>query len=238
MVQGQASMFAIAITRTLRQLGDPVFLKVLAGGLVLAVISLLLAAWGAGALTDAYFHSPHEWLDILLQIAAGLAVLWLGFFVFAPLSAIFIGIFSDAVVDAVERRYYPARQSKALGFVTASWIGVRLGLVVIAANLLALPIFIVALVIPGLPFLLFWLLNAYLLSWGLYDLVAPRHLSAAEAKRHRRAIRGPLFITGIMVAMLFSIPIVNLVAPIFGAAMMVHVFHATYFKSRPHAQVP
>lgn len=229
-------MFAIAITRTLRQLTDPVFLKVLAGGIVLAVISLLLAAWGAGALTDAYFQSPHQWLDLLLQIAAGLAVLWLGFFVFAPLSAVFIGIFSDAVVDAVERRYYPARQSKPLGFATATWLGIRLGLIVIVANLLALPVFIVALVIPGLPFLLFWLLNAYLLSWGLYELVAPRHLAPAEVKRHRRAIRVPLFVTGVMVAMLFSIPIVNLVAPIFGAAMMVHVFHATYFKSRSHGQ--
>lgn len=229
-------MFAIAITRTLRQLTDPVFLKVLAGGIVLAVISLLLAAWGAGALTDAYFHSPHQWLDLLLQIAAGLAVLWLGFFVFAPLSAVFIGIFSDAVVDAVERRYYPGRQSKPLGFATASWLGIRLGLIVIVANLLALPVFIVALVIPGLPFLLFWLLNAYLLSWGLYDLVAPRHLAPADVTRHRRAIRVPLFVTGVMVAMLFSIPIVNLVAPIFGAAMMVHVFHATYFKSRSHGQ--
>lgn len=231
-------MFAIAVTRTLRQLTDPVFLKVLAGGIVLAVISLLLAAWGAGALTDAYFHSRREWLDLLLQIAAGLAVLWFGFLVFAPLSAVFVGIFSDAVVDAVERRYYPARQSTPLGFVTASWLGIRLGLIVIIANILALPVFILALVIPGLPFLLFWFLNAYLLSWGLYDLVAPRHLAPAEVTRHRRAIRGPLFVTGIMVAMLFSIPIVNLVAPIFGTAMMVHVFHATYFKSRFHDQAP
>lgn len=230
-------MFAIALTRTLRQLTDPVFLKVLAGGVVLAVISLLLAAWGAGAATNAWFHSSHDWLELLLQIAAGLAVLWLGFLVFAPLSAIFIGIFSDAIVDAVERRYYPTRQSKPLGLATATGLGIRLGLIVIAANIAALPIFILALVVPGLPFLLFWLLNAYLLSWGLYDLVAPRHLPAAESKRHRRAIRGQLFITGIMVAVLFTVPIVNLVAPIFGTAMMVHVFHATYYKSRSHGQV-
>ncbi|HEY8351050.1 MAG TPA: EI24 domain-containing protein [Sphingomonadales bacterium] len=230
-------MFTTAVTRTISQLTDPIFLKVLAGGVVLAIVSLLAAAWGAGALTDAWFHSSHQWLDILLQIAAGLAVLWLGFFIFAPLSAVFVGLFSDAVVDAVERRHYPARQSKPLGIVTASWLGIRLGLIVIVANLLALPVFVIALVIPGLPFLLFWLLNAYLLSWGLYDLVAPRHLPPAEVTRHRRAIRGPLFVTGIMVAALFSIPFVNLVAPIFGAAMMVHIFHATYYKSESHGAV-
>lgn len=228
-------MFATAISRTLSQLTDPVFLKVLAGGVVLAVLSLFAAAWGAGALADSYLHSDRAWLDVLLQIAAGLAVLWLGFLSFAPLSAVFIGVFIDPVVDAVESRWYPDRKSRPLGYFTALWLGTRLGLLVIVANILALPVFILALVIPGLPFLLFWLLNAYLLSWGLYDLVAPRHFAPDEMKRHRRAIRGPLMLTGIMVAFLFSIPFVNLAAPILGAAMMVHIFHATRERGVRHA---
>lgn len=227
-------MFATAISRTLSQLGDSVFLKVLAGGMLLAVLSLFAAGWGAGALADSYLHSDRAWLDMLFQIAAGLAVLWLGFLFFAPLSAVFVGIFIDPVVDAVESRWYPDRRSRPLGFLTALWLGVRLGLIVIVANILALPVFILALVVPGLPFLLFWLLNAYLLSWGLYDLVAPRHLDPAEVKRHRRAIRGTLMLTGIMVAFLFSIPFVNLVAPIFGASVMVHIFHATRERGVPH----
>lgn len=224
-------MFATALVRTFRQLGEPVFLKVLAGGLVLAVVSWALSVWAAGAFVDTLYQSDRAWVNMLVKVAAGLLALWLGFLVFVPLSALFIGLFLDPVVDAVEARFYPDRRAgPPLGVWASLGLGLRLGLVMIVVNALALPLYLLVLWVPGLPVLLFWVLNAYLLGWGFYDLVAPRHLSAAAARGRRRAMRPQLFVAGLLVTLLFTVPLVNLAAPIIGAALMVHIFHGNLME--------
>jgi uncharacterized protein involved in cysteine biosynthesis len=43
-----------------------------------------------------------------------------------------------------------------------------------------------------------------------------------EAKAMRRANRGAVFLAGMPIALLVSIPVVNLATPLFATAMMVH----------------
>jgi uncharacterized protein involved in cysteine biosynthesis len=51
-----------------------------------------------------------------------------------------------------------------------------------------------------------------------------RHHPVAEAKRLRKEHHGTVMIAGLFVAAFVSIPIVNLATPLFGTAMMVHVY--------------
>ena len=51
-------------------------------------------------------------------------------------------------------------------------------------------------------------------------------LDLAEAKALRKARRGPLFLTGVLIALLLTVPVVNLLAPIIATAAMVHLFES------------
>jgi CysZ protein len=66
-------------------------------------------------------------------------------------------------------------------------------------------------------------LNGYLLSREYFELVAVRHFGPKEIKAIRLENRRTLFFTGVIIAFLLSIPILNLLAPIVATAAMVHV---------------
>jgi uncharacterized protein involved in cysteine biosynthesis len=54
--------------------------------------------------------------------------------------------------------------------------------------------------------------------------VALRRQTPSDAKRARRRFRGRLFLAGILIAVMMTIPLVNLFAPIVATGFMVHVF--------------
>ena len=57
-------------------------------------------------------------------------------------------------------------------------------------------------------------------------MVALRRLDAAAARSLRSRFAGHIFVGGVVVAGLFALPLVNLVAPVIATAFMVHVFEA------------
>src|SRR5260370_19728870 len=90
-------------------------------------------------------------------------------------------------------------------------------------NLLALPLY---LIFPGINLFLFLALNGYLLGRGYFEVIALRRLDAAAAKAVRTRFAGRVFLGGVVIAGLFALPLVNLVAPVIATAFMVHVFEA------------
>ena len=92
----------------------------------------------------------------------------------------------------------------------------------IAVNVVAL--FFYALAGPFVP-LLFWALNGLLLGREYFTLTALRHLSPADAKRLYRANRATVWVAGTLMAAPLSIPLLNLLVPIFGVATFTHIFH-------------
>jgi CysZ protein len=91
--------------------------------------------------------------------------------------------------------------------------------VMVLLNLLVLPLYLV----PVVNVVAFYGINGYLLSREYFDLVALRRLDARAAQRLRQAQRGRLFVAGLLIAGLLTIPLVNLLAPLIAAAFMVHV---------------
>lgn len=212
-----------ALERTLRQAADPAFLRVLSLGLLLSLAALAAAGALAGWLVGQQEVADGAW-STLLQWAAGLAVVWLGFLFFVPLSAVVIGVFLDPIVDAVEARFYPQnRAGPPLGLVRAGWLGLRLGGIVLAANIVVIPLYILTIWIPFFAMVLFYGLNAYLLGWGFYDLVATRHFDKVGYRRVRKAMRGEQFLFGVLVTTLYFVPVLNLALPVLATAMMVHL---------------
>jgi len=70
---------------------------------------------------------------------------------------------------------------------------------------------------------LFYALNGWLTARLYYEQVALRRRSPAEVKAWRKANTGVLWLTGIFIVFLGTIPILNLIVPVLGVAAMVHV---------------
>jgi uncharacterized protein involved in cysteine biosynthesis len=133
----------------------------------------------------------------------------------------------DEVAEAVEARYYPgqppARRQPVAALV---WTGVRFAAVAILLNLLLVPIYLILLVFPPLYLVVFYVVNGYLLGREYFELVAYRRLEERTADAMRRAFRGRLTLAGVVMALMLTIPVFNLVAPIAATAFALHLFEA------------
>jgi uncharacterized protein involved in cysteine biosynthesis len=79
-----------------------------------------------------------------------------------------------------------------------------------------------------LPFLalpIFFGLNGYLLGREYFQIAAMRRIGRENAKELRRKHSGKIWLAGCLMALPLSIPLVNLVIPILGAATFTHLFH-------------
>jgi CysZ protein len=98
-------------------------------------------------------------------------------------------------------------------------------------DLLLLPADVVA--VPGLGELATVLANGWLLGREYFERVALRHLSRTAADALRRRHSGGVFSAGVIISVLTIVPIANLIAPLFGAAFMVHMFKRYWHEERP-----
>jgi uncharacterized protein involved in cysteine biosynthesis len=135
-------------------------------------------------------------------------------------SSLVASLFVDDVADEVERTYYAHEPpGSAVALPRAMLEGAKTAGLAVIVYLVALPF----LFLGGLGALIFFLAAAFLLSREYFELAAMRFRSPAEAKAMRRAYRGTVFAAGLPIALLVSIPIVNLATPLFGMALMVHM---------------
>ena len=81
-------------------------------------------------------------------------------------------------------------------------------------NLVMLPFYIVAIFVAGLGAVVFYAINGWLTARMYYELVALRRRSPADVKAWRKANPGILWLTGIAIVFLGTIPVLNLMVPV------------------------
>lgn len=206
----------------LRQCADPAFRRPLLKGLLGAVLAFAaligLADWGVSALVGG-----EGWLATLAGLLGGLLVLVSALWLFVPLLLALTGLFLDEVAEAVETRFYPqlppARGAGLPAQIRASLV---LALQVLVISLLLMP---VALALPLLGMVAFWVLAAISLGDGLFEGVAQRRMGVAESRALRRRRRLEVWGLGALLAVLASIPVANLLVPVLGTAAITHLLH-------------
>ena len=212
---------------TLGQLADPVF-----RGVVTKSVILTLCLF-AGLTLIFYMARPDvtyfEWelLNSALEVGGFLLFFAILVLTFSMMATLIGGVFLDEVAGAVERRHYqndPPGQSAEFSKTFA--ISVRFVGVTILLNILALPFYLIALFIPPLFVCIFYGLNGYLLSREYFELVSLRHQDANAARQLRKNNGIRVFVAGVVIAFLITVPIVNLFVPILATAFMLHVFKA------------
>lgn len=214
-----------AFARAFLQLKDARFRKVLinAVGLTLAAMVLAGAIGFAGLENLPTTGMPA--VDTGLAILSGLGLLGALILIFPGVALAFVGLFLDDVVEAVEQRFYPGdRPGRALSFWQGMGYAIRFAAITIGLNLLVLPLYLILLFAFPLNLALYYALNGYLFGREYFELVALRHLTPMEAQMLRRRYHTRLFLFGVFVAFLFTIPVVNLITPLVATAAAVHIF--------------
>lgn len=212
-------------SRTFAQLTDPTFRKVLVLSLISAVLVSALVLVAAGwLLTDLHLFS-WGWVNDIIAAAGVIGTAYVGWLLFPGVAIAIESLFLERIVAAVERRHYPdAPPPRDQGVGEQVWAALRLGLVVLAANLILLPVYLLLLFVPPLNLFVYWLVNGVLIGREYFELVAMRRVPPAEANALRKRYRYVVLATGVASALLFSIPIVNLLAPLVATGAMVHLF--------------
>lgn len=168
------------------------------------------------------------WIDLIIEwVARAFAVIVLVPLVF-PVASLVVGIFLENIAAKVEAADYPADPPGAdQPFFQSIWIALRFTVTLILVNLLVLPFYLVPILNLGL----FWLVNGYLLGREFFELVTLRHLAPGPVRQMRRKNRLRILAAGIIIALFTTVPVVNLLAPVFATIFMVHVYkrstHAT-----------
>lgn len=218
--------------RSVGQMGDPRFRRVILLGIVLAFV-LLVAAYAAtlGLIQwlvgeEAIFPLIGEvrWLDDLLSWSSLLVMTIMSVFLMVPVASAITSMFLEDVARAVEERHYPhIPPAKGTRFYeglrdTINFLGVLIG-----ANLLA---FFLYAMMPPLSVFIFWGLNGFLLGREYFMLAAIRRIGRSAARDLRKANAGTIWLAGILMTVPLSVPFVNLLIPVLGAATFTHLFHA------------
>ncbi|MGN6517611.1 MAG: EI24 domain-containing protein, partial [Rhizomicrobium sp.] len=75
--------------------------------------------------------------------------------------------------------------------------------------------------------------DGWLLGREYFELAALRHVSRGATQSIRKRHGFTIFGAGLLIALLSAIPVINFVAPLFGAGLMVHVFKRIQHEERP-----
>ncbi|NDV86283.1 sulfate transporter family protein [Aurantimonas aggregata] len=196
----------------------------------LAAVVLIALWFGVGwlfewlalpLLTDLVPDAP--WVDqagTVAGFAAGLALALLLAFLIGPVSAVIASLFLDDVAEVVERESYPeAPQGEAMAILPGLVLSVKFFGVVILGNLLAFAL----LLVPGINIAAFFVVNGYLLGREYFEFAALRYRPEAEAKALRGRYGTTVFFAGLVIAGFLAVPLLNLLTPLFAAALMVHL---------------
>jgi CysZ protein len=187
-------------------------------GFTLALLAALIVAveW-----SFTHFVAWPDWIETAIQWLGGLALVAASIFLIPPVTSLIAGLYLDDIAGQVERSAFPSDPpGRELPTAKSIWLAIKFFTVVLAVNLLALFL----LLIPGVNLVAFYVGNGYLLGREYFELAAMRHVSAAEAKRLRKSNRLTVLLCGLLIAGLASVPILNLVTPLFATGFMVRMY--------------
>lgn len=225
-------MIALSINRSWQQLLHPKFRSVFLTAIAAATATLVLLTFVMNAYWPNSFEFGWDWLDEFgdsIASAGFWAVVFAGSYLLFPgIVTMVMGIMADQIATAVEDEYYPNRRGTRkvpVGDVIIS--AAKLTLMMLLINLLAVfPYLLLLIFTAGTGTLaLFIAINGYLLGREYFEMVAIRHASPRTVHELRVTHGSKVFLVGALMAAMFLVPILNILAPILGAAIMTHMVH-------------
>ncbi|MET0258973.1 MAG: sulfate transporter family protein [Methylobacterium sp.] len=218
-------MLIKAAAAALRQVFSPPMRAILLKSLGLT-LGLLVVVWFALTRLIQWFQASHHIaadypiLDTIAFFLAGAGLFVALAYIMPAVSILVAGFFLDDAAAIVERTDFPNDPpGRPLPWGQALLYALRFAGLALAVNLVAL----ILIFVPGVNLVAFFGANTYLLSREYFEAAASRFRPLAEAQDMRRHFNLTTLSGGAMLAGLMVVPIVNLIVPLFGIALMVHL---------------
>ena len=227
-----------AFAKAVGQMGDARFLRVMALGLLLTIGLLIgvylgflwmVGLFGPGTITLPWIGAVGG-IDTAIGIGGAIVVIVASIFLMVPVASAFSGIFLDSVADAVEARHYPSLPpADALPLGDTLISSFNFFVLLVFVNICALVLFVWT---GPLAPILFWAMNGYLLGREYFTLAAERRIGRMAAVALRKRHAATIWFAGSLMAAPLSIPFINLLIPVLGAATFTHLFHMLMRKDQ------
>lgn len=226
------------LIRAFEQLGDPRIRGVLIRAVLISMVVFIALMTGVGWLLSGVALVGIDWIDSTIAVLGGSGAFFLGLLFFPAFTGIIISFMMEPIARAVEARHYPGLTSpreEPLAETVAN--AARFAGITIVLNLLVLvflvPLMLITFIlIPLIPFV-FYGLNGYLLGREYFEFAAVRRLEPGPGRALRKQHRSQIFMCGVAIAVLMTVPFVNWLMPVVAAAYMIHVFEAVRPKTTP-----
>lgn len=185
-----------------------------------------------------WWAPSHIHLPLIGQVAVARILSWgslalfpvVSFFLMAPVAAGFSGLFTDQVARQVESVHYPTRMGRDLSF----WAGLaESGAVIALVLVISVVVLIASAFIGPLAPLLGLVANGWLLGREFFQMAAARHLPHPQATALRQRVNTQVTLTGIAIAALLTVPVVNIAVPVLATAAFTHLLHRFLGSSGP-----
>lgn len=228
-------MILAAVLAAIRQVASAPLRRLVLRSLGLTVV-LLVALWalltkGLDALLRAHpISADYPLVNGFVYLLGGAGLVVVLVFLLPPVSALVGGFFLDEAASVVEARDFPRDPpGQPLSTSAAVLSGLRFAGLGLLLNLAALSLIFV----PVVNVAAFFAVNTYLFGREYFEMAASRFRTPREAGELRRRHQAVALAGGAVMAALMLVPVLNLLTPIFGIALMVHL-HKRVTGSIPH----
>jgi CysZ protein len=196
------------------------FRSILWKSLGLTLLLLAFAWFLADRLAAALLVSSPLWMRIPAMLATGAGLIVCAAYLIAPISALVMGFYADDLAALVEWELDPNRIGRSLPAAQALWVGLRFAGLAVVVNAIALAV----LFAPGVNVVAFLGANAYLFGRISFELAALRHRTLPQTLDLYQRNAGYVFVCGLWIALFLSVPIMNLLTPLFAVALMARAY--------------
>ena len=174
---------------------------------------------------------PISWLvETSLEFLAISFFIFLGSILFPWVLSLVIAFFLDEIVTVVRESNYNNKFSETTGNSLAIIYAVKFGVLTSLINLVCLPIYLILLFFPIMSLVFFYLVNGLLLGREYYGLVTIGYVASKERRAVFKENRLQVYLAGLFIAFMMTIPFINLIAPVLGSVMMVHLLEVWRLK--------
>lgn len=168
------------------------------------------------------------WLGFIAVLVFSIGLALLMALLVAPITAMIGGYFMDDAAEIIEKTDYPddpVGQAIPLGrslVISFKFLGLS-----IIGNIVAFILYF----LPGVNLIAFYVINGYLLGREYFEFAACRHRTEKNAHEFYKHNAVTVFFGGLIISLFVSVPVLNLLTPLFAAAIMTYLHKSLSHKS-------
>lgn len=166
------------------------------------------------------FSGSEGFIVHMVGSLGGITIAWLFFPLLYP---ILISFFDDKIAETIEREDYPSLPPAQPPFwptiASDAWFSLK----AVALNIICLPLYL-----TGIGMFVYYGMNGYLLGKQFFRMAAGRRANEVEVRALEKKAGSAIFLIGLAITFSATVPFLNLVAPVLGVAVMLHLFHEVY----------